>query len=102
MADNKQTSETPAQTKDSGPVVVVQKVKEEGIEIEGIVREAVRGMFRVEIPPNDPSKGPGHMILATIAGKLRKNFIKIVPGDRVKVEVSPYDVTRGRITFRLK
>jgi translation initiation factor IF-1 len=44
----------------------------------------------------------GHSVLATISGKMRKNYIRILPGDRVKVELSPYDLTRGRITFRLK
>lgn len=81
-----------------------QKDKEDGIEVEGVVREALKGSkFRVEmqIGEYDPNVEPVY-ILAHIAGKLRKNFIKIVPGDRVKVEVSPYDITRGRITFRLK
>lgn len=77
------------------------KEKEAGIEIEGIVREAVKGRFRVEITPATPNGEP-FFILAHIAGKLRHHFIKIVPGDRVKVEVSPYDITKGRITFRLK
>lgn len=75
--------------------------KEEGIEIEGVVKEAVKGAFRVEIPSGKEGV-PGHVLLAHPAGKLRKNNIKIVPGDRVKVEVSPYDLNRGRITYRLK
>lgn len=78
-----------------------QKQKEAGIELEGTVRESVKGKFRVEIPPTKVD-GQSHFVLATIAGKLRKHCIKIVPGDRVKVEVSPYDVSKGRITFRLK
>ena len=52
-------------------------------------------MFRVELEN-------GHEILAHISGKIRKNFIKILPGDKVKVEMTPYDLTRGRITYRLK
>jgi translation initiation factor IF-1 len=71
-------------------------VKEETIESEGEVVEALPStMFRVELDS-------GHQILATISGKMRKNYIRILPGDRVKVELSPYDLTRGRITFRLK
>ena len=72
-------------------------VKEEKIEVEGEVAEALPStMFRVQIDdmPNT--------VLATISGKMRKNYIRILPGDRVKVELSPYDLTRGRITFRLK
>jgi translation initiation factor IF-1 len=71
-------------------------VKEEKIEAEGEVVEALPStMFRVELDS-------GHDVLATISGKMRKNYIRILPGDRVKVELSPYDLTRGRITFRLK
>ncbi len=75
--------------------------KEEAIELEGVVTEILRTKFRVEIPNKDEKKS-SHFVLAHIAGKLRKNFIKIVPGDRVKVEVTPYDLTRGRIVFRMK
>jgi len=68
--------------------------KEETIEVEGIVNESLPNtMFRVEIQN-------GHVILAHLSGKMRKNYIRIVPGDRVKVELSPYDLTRGRIIFR--
>jgi translation initiation factor IF-1 len=71
-------------------------VKEEKIEAEGEVVEALPStMFRVELDS-------GHEILAKISGKMRKNYIRILPGDRVQVELSPYDLTRGRITFRLK
>ena len=70
--------------------------KQDVIEVEGIVKEALpNATFQVEIPG-------GHMILAHISGKLRMNFIRILPGDRVKVELSPYDLTRGRITYRMK
>ena len=69
--------------------------KEDLIEVEGVVREALPNtMFRVEIQD-------GHTVLAHLGGKLRKNYIRILPGDRVKMELSPYDLTRGRITFRL-
>lgn len=70
--------------------------KKDAIEVEGKVIEALpNAMFRVEL-------ATGHKVLAHISGKLRMNFIKILPGDRVTVELSPYDLTRGRITYRLK
>ena len=72
--------------------------KEEEIEVEGIVKEALRGRFRVEISSGTESS----FVLAHLSGKLKKNYIRIVPGDRVKVAVSPYDLSKGRITFRLK
>ena len=66
------------------------------IELEGTILEAMpNAMFRVKLE-ND------HEILAHISGKIRKNFIRILPGDNVKVEMTPYDLSRGRITFRLK
>ena len=66
------------------------------IEIEGTILESMpNAMFRVELEN-------GHEILANISGKIRKNFIRILPGDKVKVEMTPYDLTKGRITFRLK
>ncbi|MBQ3311352.1 translation initiation factor IF-1 [bacterium] len=66
------------------------------IELEGTILESMpNAMFRVELEN-------GHEILAHISGKIRKNFIRILPGDKVKVEMTPYDLTRGRITFRLK
>ena len=69
-------------------------VKEEKIEVEGEVVEALPStMFRVEVDG-------GHSVLATISGKMRKNYIRILPGDRVKVELSPYDLSRGRIMYR--
>jgi translation initiation factor IF-1 len=71
-------------------------VKEEKIEVEGEVVEALPStMFRVQLED-------GHSVLAKISGKMRKHYIRILPGDRVKVELSPYDLSRGRITFRLK
>lgn len=70
--------------------------KDDVIELEGIVTEALPNtMFHVDI-------GNGHKILAHISGKLRMNFIKILPGDKVTVQMSPYDLTRGRITWRSK
>ncbi|MFN8654815.1 MAG: translation initiation factor IF-1 [Candidatus Obscuribacterales bacterium] len=66
------------------------------IEFEGVIRESLpNAMFRVELDN-------GHKVLAHISGKIRKNFIKILPGDRVRVELTPYDLTRGRITYRIK
>jgi translation initiation factor IF-1 len=68
--------------------------KEEAIEAEGRVTEALANtQFRVELDN-------GHMVLAHVAGKMRKHFIRIVPGDRVVVQVSPYDTDRGRIVYR--
>ena len=70
--------------------------KEDVIEVEGTVVETLPNTnFKVELEN-------GHQILAHISGKLRMNYIKILPGDKVKVELSPYDLTRGRITFRRK
>jgi translation initiation factor IF-1 len=71
-----------------------QKVKEEAIELSGVVVEEVRGAFRVKLDDME------HVVLCRLAGKMRKFKIRVVPGDRVTVEVSPYDMTRGRITFR--
>ena len=70
--------------------------KADMIELEGVVVEArPNAMFQVEIPG-------GHKILAHISGKLRMNYIRILPGDKVTVEMSPYDLTKGRITWRSK
>ena len=70
--------------------------KEDVIEIEGTEVEALpSAQFKVELPN-------GHQILAHISGKLRMNFIRILPGDKVTVEMSPYDLTKGRITWRSK
>jgi len=70
--------------------------KDDMIELEGTVLEALpNAMFSVDI-------GNGHKILAHISGKLRMNFIRILPGDKVTVQMSPYDLTRGRITWRSK
>lgn len=70
--------------------------KEELIETEGkIVETLPNAMFRVELEN-------GHIVLAHVSGKMRMNFIRILPGDKVKLELSPYDLSRGRITFRIK
>jgi len=70
--------------------------KEEHIEMQGTVQETLPNtMFRVELEN-------GHIITAHISGKMRMHYIKILPGDKVKVEMSPYDLTKGRITFRYK
>ena len=71
-----------------------QKSKEEAIELMGVVVEEVRGAFRVKLENTD------HIVLCRLAGKMRKFRIRVVPGDRVAVEMSPYDMTRGRIIFR--
>jgi len=70
--------------------------REDSVEVEGRVIEPLpNAMFRVEL-------ANGHKVLAHVSGKLRMNYIRILPGDRVTVELSPYDLTRGRITYRLK
>ena len=70
--------------------------KEEAIEVGGIVTESLpNAMFRVQLEN-------GHQVLAHISGRMRKNFIRILEGDRVSVELSPYDLTRGRIVYRFK
>ncbi len=71
-------------------------MSKEVIEFEGIILESLpNAMFKVELEN-------GHQVLAHISGKIRKNFIRILPGDKVKVELTPYDLTKGRITYRLK
>ena len=70
--------------------------KQDVIEVEGVVKEALpNAQFKVELQN-------GHVIIAHISGKLRMNFIRILPGDKVTVEMSPYDLTKGRITWRSK
>ena len=71
-------------------------MKKQSIEVEGAVAETLpNAMFRVDLPT-------GHRVLAHVSGKIRMHFIKILPGDRVMVELSPYDLSRGRITYRFK
>ena len=70
--------------------------KKETIEVEGVVSESLpNAMFRVEL-------ANGHKVLAHISGKMRVNYIRILPGDRVLIELSPYDLSRGRVTYRFK
>jgi len=70
--------------------------KEEGVQVEGVVVESLpNAMFRVQLPNE-------FVILAHLSGKMRKHYIRILPDDRVLVELSPYDLTRGRITYRYK
>jgi len=70
--------------------------KKEAIEVEGTVVEALpNATFRVELPN-------GHKVLAHISGKMRVHYIRVLPGDRVLVELSPYDLSRGRVTYRFK
>lgn len=88
-----------------GPVVAPRPVKpppveddnkEKGIEVEGVVSENLpNAMFRVKLESE-------HEVLAHVSGKIRMNFIKILPGDRVRLELSPYDLTRGRIMYRYR
>jgi translation initiation factor IF-1 len=80
----------------SKQTAVGKSKKESAIEVEGVVLEALpNAMFRIDC-------GNNHIVLAHISGKIRKNFIRILAGDKVKVELTPYDLTRGRIIFRLK
>src|SRR5438132_11845758 len=81
------------------PVEDESSTKEAGIEVEGVIMEALpNAMFRVEIPVGDNKKS----VLAHVSGKMRQNYIRILPGDRVLVELSPYDLERGRIRYRYK
>eukprot|EP00752_Nemacystus_decipiens_P005934 g5359.t1 len=74
-----------------------RKEKDDVIEVEGVVKEGLpSAMFRVEVGAT------GKVVLCTISGRIRKNFVRILVGDPVRVELSPYDLTRGRITFRYK
>ena len=78
----------------------VRKVKDDVIEVEAVVTESLpNAMFRCAIDGAPETQAP---VLATISGKIRKNFVKILVGDKVLIELSPYDLTRGRITFRYR
>jgi translation initiation factor IF-1 len=80
----------------AGKAAATATPKEEAIEVEGTIVEPLpNAMFRVEL-------GNGHRVLAQVSGKIRMHFIRILPGDRVLVELSPYDLTHGRITYRYK
>ena len=76
--------------------IVLPKSKEDAIVLEGTITESLpNAMFRVELEN-------GHSVLGHISGKMRRHYIRILPGDRVQVELTPYDLTRGRITYRYK
>jgi translation initiation factor IF-1 len=93
-----ETPERPASeaAADSPRIPGADVSKEEGITVEGTVVEPLKNaMFRVELDN-------GHTVLAHVSGKMRKHYIRILPGDKVTVELSPYDLTRGRITYRAK
>lgn len=78
------------------PKLKQQSTKEEGIQVEGVVQESLpNAVFRVKLES-------GHEVQAHVCGKIRMNFVRILPGDRVKVELSPYDLSRGRIMWRYK
>ena len=82
-----------------------EKKKEEGLIFEAVVTDTLKGAFRVQIVDDGEDidkENPKPVILAHIAGRLRRNYIRIVKGDRVRVEMSPYDLTKGRIIYRLK
>jgi translation initiation factor IF-1 len=80
------------------PAYKQQTDKEKGIEVEGVVLENLpNARFRVKL-----DEGEGMELLAHVSGKMRMNYIRILPGDRVRVELSPYDLTRGRIVYRYK
>jgi translation initiation factor IF-1 len=75
-----------------------QQDKEKGVEVEGVVLENLpNARFRVKL-----EEGDGMELLAHVSGKMRMNYIRILPGDRVRVEMSPYDLTKGRIVYRYK
>ena len=83
----------PCPTKEEAPLA---KPKEDAIVLEGTILESLpNAMFRVELEN-------GHKVLAHISGKMRMHYIRILPGDKVQVELTPYDLTRGRITYRFK
>lgn len=78
-------------------------MNQENFEVDGKVLESLPNtQFRVEIESEEPAGVKGKVILAHISGRMRMNYIRILPGDRVKLEISPYDVTKGRITYRYK
>jgi|UniRef100_E6PDL5 translation initiation factor IF-1 len=96
MARGKRRGGRPAKKPNADKAAKTAVPKEEAIEVEGTIVEPLpNAMFRVEL-------ANGHRVLAHVSGKIRMNFIRILPGDRVLVELSPYDLTHGRITYRYK
>ena len=96
MAPQRYRSGRPPRKKKQRPAETPESPKEEAIEVEGTVVEPLpNAFFRVELTN-------GHKVLARVSGKIRMNFIRILPGDRVLVELSPYDLSQGRITYRYK
>jgi translation initiation factor IF-1 len=94
--DYAELSSVPVYQRGCPASIGVTVAKEEAIEVEGVVREALPNtMFRVELDNQH-----GHLILAHLSGKMRKHYIRIVPGDRVRIALSPYDLSRGRIIYR--
>jgi translation initiation factor IF-1 len=92
----KRGARLPRRKADAAKAARTATPKEEAIEVEGTIVEPLpNAMFRVEL-------ANGHRVLAHVSGKIRMNFIRILPGDRVLVELSPYDLTQGRITYRYK
>jgi translation initiation factor IF-1 len=77
--------------------------KDSAIEVEGVVTDALpNAFFRVDVDTIKAPDGGPHKVLATVSGKIRMGFIRILPGDRVKMELSPYDLNKGRIVWRYK
>lgn len=96
MARRHRGGQRPERRKRNEARAASESPKEEAIEVEGTIIEPLpNAMFRVELTN-------GHRVLAHVSGKIRMNFIRILPGDRVLVELSPYDLTHGRITYRYK
>ena len=96
MARKRRGGQRPERRKKAETRANAASPKEEAIEVEGTIVEPLpNAMFRVEL-------ANGHRVLAHVSGKIRMNFIRILPGDRVLVELSPYDLTHGRITYRYK
>lgn len=96
MARRRRGGRTPRAKASADKAAKTATPKEEAIEAEGTIVEPLpNAMFRVEL-------ANGHRVLAHVSGKIRMNFIRILPGDRVLVELSPYDLTHGRITYRYK
>lgn len=95
--DNRKGDTRSRQSSGKGsPAEPSEDTKEKGVEVEGVVVETLpNAVFRVELEN-------GHMVLAHVSGKIRMNFIRVLPGDRVLVELSPYDLSRGRILYRYR